>query len=72
MQKKSVLAISIAMSLLASTSAFAGTKSMNRALSGGVNGQIHDCGAIISAKHIASRAERRAEYTKCKNDPNYQ
>ena len=64
MQLKLVLAVSLGISLLASTSAFAGYRSMQRALTGSTT----DCGAVVSAKHLHG-AEWKAEFTKCKNDP---
>jgi hypothetical protein len=63
MQPKLVVLVFLAMSLLASTSAFAGQRSMDRALTGTTN----NCGAMVSAKHLPAAAWK-AEYTKCMND----
>jgi hypothetical protein len=60
-----VVAVSLGMSLLVSTSAFAGQRSMERALTGSTN----SCGAMVAAKHMPPGAARKAEYTKCMNDP---
>jgi hypothetical protein len=65
MQLKLVLAVFLGISLVASTSALAGYRSMQRALSGTTN----SCGAMVAAKHLPAGAGRKAEYEKCMNDP---
>ena len=60
-----VVIVSLGMSLIVSTSAFAGQRSMQRALTGG----NYSCGAMIAAKHLPPGPEKKAEYAKCMNDP---
>jgi hypothetical protein len=62
MLTKTIVTLVAAMSLLATSSALAGS-------AGTRTSQSQMCMQLVAAKHLKTHAEKTAEYQKCRTDP---